>query len=328
MNTPVPSPVTVSAIVPLYNGSTTIDRALQSFIDQDGPSAECIVVDDGSRDDSLARARAWADRFPGRITVLTHPGNVNRGVAATRNLAIRHSRGTYIAFLDADDAWHPEKLRRQIGYMEEHPACGLTYTEARIHRDEETAGFIAGTEVLGHAPPKGRGLCVTQILTISLNYIFSTVVVRRDLLDITGLFDEDLLYQSEDRILVAKVAAVTDIARIPGVLCDYHAHASNYSAGAMRDGLVPAIFLELRTRVAVWLKDRRDLRPWTRGIVYRLIPDTAVAALLSARAPREKNNLQRNVKAILRAYPTALPFLVYGLIKHSRIGAWLRLNRH
>jgi glycosyltransferase involved in cell wall biosynthesis len=321
-----PQPL-VSVIVPLYNGTSTIDRALQSVVDQDYPVLECIVVDDGSRDDSLVIARGWQTRYPDRIQVLTHSDHKNRGVAATRNLAIRHSQGTYIAFLDCDDAWHRDKVSKQVAYMEAHPDIGLTYTKAAILRDEHTSAFIAGVDVLGHAPPKGRGLCMTQILTLSLNYIFSTIMVRADTLKLAGLFDEDLTYQSEDRILVARISAITDIRLIPEVLCDYHAHGDNYSSAAMKSGIVPAIFMELRSRVAVWLKGRNELRPWTRGIVYKLLPDTFVAALLSARADREKQSIKRNLCAVVRAYPLSLPCFAYALVKHSRVGMWLGLNR-
>mgnify|MGYP003602696936 FL=1 len=326
---PLPShpPPLVSVVIPVYNGQATIGRALQSVIDQEYDAIECIVVDDGSRDESLAIAQQWQERFPDRIRVLTHPGRIDRCVAATCNLAITSSHGAYVAFLDADDVWHPEKTRRQVQLMEERPNLGLTYTKARVLRDEHTKEFIAGVAILGHTPPHGRGQCLTQILTISLNYIFSTIMVRKSCLSLTGLFDEDLSYQSEDRILVAKLSAVTDIARLPKVLCDYHAHGDNYSASAMRSGIVPAIFFELRARVAVWLKGRKEVASSTRGIVTIVLPDTFVAALISARAAREKRSVARNLFSVLRAYPLSTPRFVYAMIKHSRIGVWLRLNR-
>lgn len=105
----------VSVITPVWNAAATLDATIASVRAQSLPDWEMLLVDDGSTDASPARIAAAAAADP-RIRGLSTGRNGGAGVA--RNLAIREGRGRYIAFLDADDRWRPEKLARQIGFME------------------------------------------------------------------------------------------------------------------------------------------------------------------------------------------------------------------
>jgi glycosyltransferase involved in cell wall biosynthesis len=84
-----------------------------------------LLVDDGSSDASTEMARDYAARHPRRVRYLEHPGHQNRGMSPSRNLGIRQARGNYIAFIDADDVWLPEKLSQQMAIMESHPTAGM-----------------------------------------------------------------------------------------------------------------------------------------------------------------------------------------------------------
>lgn len=105
----------VSVITPCFNAAGTLSRTVASVRAQDFADWEMIISDDGSADDSLAVADRLAAADP-RIRVLRWSGP-NSGAARARNRALAVSRGRYIAFLDADDEWLPEKLSRQIGFM-------------------------------------------------------------------------------------------------------------------------------------------------------------------------------------------------------------------
>src|SRR5438067_366565 len=94
----------VSVIIPVYQGENRVCRAVQSALDQRYPYVEVIVVDDGSTDGTMAQLQAIANP---RLTVVTQ---ANQGVAAARNLGIAMATGNYLAFLDDDDWWLPEKL--------------------------------------------------------------------------------------------------------------------------------------------------------------------------------------------------------------------------
>src|SRR5687768_12105973 len=120
-----PSAPTASVIVPAFNAAADIPAALASVFAQSFNGFEVIVVNDGSGDDLESALRPFRDC----IVYLEQP---NRGAAAARNVGIRAAQGRYVAFLDADDVWHPNFLERQIGYLESHPECDLVYSDALI----------------------------------------------------------------------------------------------------------------------------------------------------------------------------------------------------
>jgi len=107
----------VSIIVPVFNSSAYVAVALRSALEQDYENKEIIVVDDGSTDSTPEILKTFREQ----IVVLTQ---VNAGPGAARNRGLKHARGTYIAFLDADDFWVPGKLRLQIEYLEQKPEIG------------------------------------------------------------------------------------------------------------------------------------------------------------------------------------------------------------
>lgn len=114
----------VSVVVPCYRCVDTIGRAVGSIAEQTLMPAELILVDDGSGDGTLERLHALAaDHAPGWIKVIALPQN--RGAADARNAGWAVAAQPYLAFLDADDAWHPRKIELQYGYMKAHPDVAL-----------------------------------------------------------------------------------------------------------------------------------------------------------------------------------------------------------
>jgi teichuronic acid biosynthesis glycosyltransferase TuaG len=118
----------VSIVTPAFNAGRFIDHTIDSVVAQTLPSWEMLIIDDHSRDDTYERAqrRARGDR---RITAVRNP--TNRGPGPTRNEALRRARGKYLAFLDADDLWDPEKLQRQLAFMQRGRYV-FTYTSYRV----------------------------------------------------------------------------------------------------------------------------------------------------------------------------------------------------
>ena len=118
----------VSVIIPTYNRAACLKLALASVLNQTYQNFEIIVVDDASTDGTADVVRGFADA---RITYVRH--DVNRGKvgagAAARNSGIARAQGTYIAFLDDDDEWLPEKLARQVAVLDRGPrSVGAIYT--------------------------------------------------------------------------------------------------------------------------------------------------------------------------------------------------------
>lgn len=113
---------TASVIVPCYRAGAYVEEAIRSVQAQTFQDWECLLINDGSDDmatlEALARIEASGDN---RIQLLQHPSGENRGVSASRNLGLDHAHGRYVAFLDSDDAWLPEKLAKQVAVLESAP---------------------------------------------------------------------------------------------------------------------------------------------------------------------------------------------------------------
>src|ERR1700691_6786421 len=103
----------VSIITPFYNTERFLQEAIESVLAQTYSNWELLLVDDGSTDGSTAIAHRYADRAPAKIRYLAHPGRENRGLSASRNLGIAGAGGEFLALLDADDVWLPQKLEQQ-----------------------------------------------------------------------------------------------------------------------------------------------------------------------------------------------------------------------
>src|SRR5262245_37852496 len=112
----------VSVIIPTYNSGPLVVEAVESVLRQTQPATEIIVVDDGSTDDTQERLAAYRDR-------IRCVRQSNARVAAARNTGLALASGEIVAFLDADDAWHPHKLERQLAVLREHPQIGLLATD-------------------------------------------------------------------------------------------------------------------------------------------------------------------------------------------------------
>jgi glycosyltransferase involved in cell wall biosynthesis len=112
---------TVSVVLPTYNRADMVTRAVESVLAQTFPGIELIIIVDGSTDDTIPRLRPYHDRA--RVIY-----QENAGLGAARNAGIALARGRYIAFLDDDDFWHPDKIRQQVEFFQAHPQCSLVCT--------------------------------------------------------------------------------------------------------------------------------------------------------------------------------------------------------
>jgi GT2 family glycosyltransferase len=122
----------VTAIIVFLNGGPFLQEAIDSVFAQRHPHWELLLVDDGSTDGSSNVAWAAAARNPERVRYFEHPGHENRGKSASRNLALRHARGEYIAFLDADDVFLPDKFDTQVALLESMPDVVMACSRSRI----------------------------------------------------------------------------------------------------------------------------------------------------------------------------------------------------
>jgi glycosyltransferase involved in cell wall biosynthesis len=187
----------VSVVLPCYRCTDTLRRAVDSVVAQSQLPSEVILVDDCSGDGTAEMLVAIAGAYaPGWIRIVTL--NENKGAGSARNAGWAHSTQAYIAFLDADDAWHPEKIRIQLGYMLAHPDVALSGHAHRLIRP----GFVARwTHVDAALPPKSRRLS-KWLLLVSNRFVTPSAMVRRE---IPQRFEEGQRYM-EDHMLWLSIA--------------------------------------------------------------------------------------------------------------------------
>ena len=192
----------VSVIIPAFNASRWLRRAVESCLVQTLRPCEIVIVDDGSTDDTYSVARNLTAQHD-CIQVLHL--NANRGPAAARHLGVMHSRGEFIAFLDADDSWLPEKLKRQVEAIERHPDAGLVITA--LHEVREDGSLI---RTIRHHLPASREQRVLASFLFQLKMITPTMLMPRSVYDRVGGFDERLR-RCEDHDLFMRIAAEYEV---------------------------------------------------------------------------------------------------------------------
>lgn len=193
--------VLVSVVTPAFNVGWCVGRAIDSVLGQSLRELEIIVVNDGSTDDTRDVLAAYGDS-------IRAIDQANGGMSAARNTGIRAARGAFIAFLDADDWWLPEKLARQIDLMQRRPDVGFCSTTARV---ENPRGELITLWRCRHQDSDILQTLFAENAAIAGGC--SAVVVRRELLDRVGLFDESLR-GFEDPDLWMRLAAVSGYACI------------------------------------------------------------------------------------------------------------------
>jgi glycosyltransferase involved in cell wall biosynthesis len=196
----------VSVVIPTYNSAPFVVQALESALAQTVPPAEVIVVDDGSTDDTAARVGAFGRR-------VTYVRQVNQGVSAARNHGIHLSGQEFVGFLDADDVWHPLKLRLQMELFEREPELALVGTRTF---DWPATQFPVVDPALTY--PLSR--VGWPDLVVKNRLATSSVVARRATLVQAGLFDP-ALQGPEDRDLWLRVAEAARVANLEAPLMGY-----------------------------------------------------------------------------------------------------------
>lgn len=157
----------VSVVVPVYQGAAFLERALDSVRAQTYRPIETIVIDDGSTDDSADLA--------GRREDVRCIRQAHAGVSTARNTGVAAARGAFIAFLDADDEWRPDKLARQVALLQSEPDVAFCFTELRHI-------LAPGIERPSWTRPE-------QFERVHVGYLPSSVVIRAEVLLRVGLFD-------------------------------------------------------------------------------------------------------------------------------------------
>jgi glycosyltransferase involved in cell wall biosynthesis len=221
-------PPIVGIIIPMYNAALTIDRTLRSVCAQTYRNLEIIVVDDGSTDGSASRVNAWIEREP-RIRLISQ---ANSGVAAARNLGASCTLAEYLAFIDADDLWAPEKIELQFAaLLSGGDAVGLAYSWfAYIDEDDQVLSLAHQPDVEGQA--------FQRMLRTHVVGNGSSAIFRRTAFEHVGGFDPMLRNSGaegcEDLAICLRVAEHYEIRVVRRHLVGYRILPNNMSSDPIR----------------------------------------------------------------------------------------------
>jgi len=247
----------VSVIIPTYNRAQLLPRAINSVLRQTvADRCDIVVIDDGSTDDTSTVVARYGDR----LQYIRQP---HRGVSAARNVGIRASDGEFVAFLDTDDEWTPDKTERQLAALERWPDAVLVTGRA-------IARYRDGRLRVHAAPPIqcDRPVDLAPLLFAENFMPTPTVMVRRRVLEETELFPEELL-RSDDYYLWVDLAC-----RGPGVYVDALVayYDDDTPAGLSRDRDTCLEYkLATHRRLCRKLRCRPDCKPsWRRGMAGML----------------------------------------------------------
>jgi len=210
----------VSIVIIFFNEARFFRQAIESVLNQTYKEWELLLIDDGSSDDSTAIARAYAALCPGKVIYLEHRDHQNRGASPSRNLGIRHSRGDYISFLDADDVWLPHKLKEQLAILAAQPEAGMVYGATQYWHswtgNPEDIGrdYIPDLGIQLDTLVKPPTLLTCYLESKALTPCPSDILLRRQILERVGGFEENFtgirqLY--EDQAFLAKVYLTTPV---------------------------------------------------------------------------------------------------------------------
>jgi len=291
----------VSCIVIFLDAERFLQEAIDSILAQTYGQWELLLVDDGSSDGSTGIARRAADSQPDRIRYLEHPGNVNRGMSASRNLGAAAARGEYLAFLDSDDVWVANKLSEQVQIMEALPEAAMLYGRSLIWQSwsstpDDLADYFCE---LGVEP--NQLIEPPRLVFLLLENRFQTpttcnALIRRRIYVSVGGFQDEFRGMFEDQAFFTKLCLRHPVYVSDACWAWYRQHEASCCAVAERSGMAQ----ELRRPLLEWIerhfKSQRIRNPkLIRALRRELMP---------LRHPRLFRTLRRLGKWIHRARKT------------------------
>ena len=222
---------TIDVVIPAYNASAYIEQTLQSVLLQDAKIHSVIVINDGSTDDTQDKVIGFQKQNPNINLVLINQSNA--GLSAARNAGIHHSQADYIALLDADDLWQPNKLSSQIEIFKSipEPLLGVVYCGYRLIDEKGKAISTKPKDIIS---PTLRGNVYQSLL--KGNFISgsgSSALIKRTVFNAVGLFDEQLK-ACEDWDMWLRIAQQFQFDYVDSDLVLIRVHPHNMQKDGMR----------------------------------------------------------------------------------------------
>ena len=241
----------VSCIIIFFNaGEKFFIEAIESIFAQTYDNWELFLADDGSTDESTSVALKYAQKYPEKVYYLEHEQHKNRGMSATRNLGIRHAKGDYIAFLDADDVWLPHKLEQQINIIENYPEAAMLYGRTQFWFSWSTDNPCRSIFSLAENDPDPMTITSikfdqliappTQLIAYlqdrDIYPCSCSMIVRSSTFKDIGGFEEDFRNANEDMVFHSKVFLKYPVYVSSECWDRYRMHPNSYWRTAWREG--------------------------------------------------------------------------------------------
>lgn len=202
----------VSIIIPFYNTNPKfMQEAIDSVLKQTYRHWELFLVDDGSVRESTEVAVNYAAQYGEKVHYLNHAGHKNNGASMTRQLGIKHAKGSYIALLDADDLWMPQKLEQQVSILEAHPDVAMLYGNTKYwyswtgKAEDQERDFMPRLGINNNSivsPPHLLPLFLEGKAAVPCT---CSVIVRRWVVEHIGGFESAFPGMYDDQVFYAKI---------------------------------------------------------------------------------------------------------------------------
>lgn len=279
----------VSVIIIFLNEERFIQEAIESVFAQTYDNWELLLVDDGSIDGSTEIALRYTEQYSAKVCYLEHDDHQNRGMSASRNLGIRNAKGDYIAFLDADDIWLPQKLEQQVAILSSQPEAAMVYGPTQWwyswtgNPEDMQRDFVHELSVQPNTLAKPPTLLTLFLRNEGASPCTCSVLVRREVIERIGGFEESFRGMYEDQAFCTKVYLKAPVFVADECWYRYRQHSDSSCAVAEKTGQYYFARLFFLNWLAgylseqgikdteVWQALQKELWPYRHPILYHLL---------------------------------------------------------
>ena len=315
----------VSVITIFLNEEKFIEESIESVFAQTYDNWELLLVDDGSTDSSTQIAQRYAEQYPDKVRYLEHESHQNLGQSSSRNLGIHNARGEYISLLDADDIYLPEKLTQQVGILVSHPEAAMVYGPTEYwyswtgKPEDQQRDCIAELVVPANTLVKPPRLQTLHLKDAEYVPCTCGLLVKRQLCEEIGGFDEKIQNLYEDQVFLAKIFLNVPVFVEGGCWDKYRQHLdstcwTSYETGEDHySGLSPA-----RLAFLTWLMEY---------VTEQKVQDTDLHQALREELWPYRHPFLYRVKKLAQGFGQRLKLLVKSLVKRIlpvSIHCWLK----
>lgn len=254
----------VSVLMPCYNAAKTLPEALASLTNQTLTDLEIVVVDDGSRDASLEILHQWEQDDP-RLRVLTQP---HAGIVRALNLGLAACQAPFIARMDADDRSHPQRLEKQVRFLETHPDIAVVSCLVRGYQPGGSlrTGFAVYIEWLNSLVSDED---IRREIFVESPLVHPSILIRREWLDRVGVYQDNCGWAEDYDLWLRLYLAGAQFAKLPEVLLDWRESPQRLTRKDPRYSLENFLRAKAYYLARGPLRDRGALFIWGAGMTGR-----------------------------------------------------------